>query len=119
MSNFHNVHDFAQAIFCIDRGEPNQVKVTERCGGRLFKHSPHGLGLMPLGIDGQRVTGTAPVWGLKVTGIVEGTDIEHVSAPLMFPFDAARFWQVCEQAGEALDDAAAEWEAQGDDAPPA
>lgn len=67
---FHNIIDFAQAIFDIQRNEPNQVKITERCSGRLYKHSPRGLGICPLGANGKPAKDNDPVWGVKITVLV-------------------------------------------------
>lgn len=115
--NFHNIYDFASAIFDVQRATPPQTQVTvaEVCSHRLYRHSPRGLGLAPLNAAGQRASGDDPVWSLKITGIVEGTDIEASSEPLHWPLSAEQFWAACERVNASLDDAEAEWDAQGDD----
>jgi hypothetical protein len=104
----HNVFEFAAAIFDIPRDNTaSQRSVVDRASHRLFKHSPAGLGLSSLGRDGNYLRGpdgNEPVWGVTVTGIVEGTDIEG-SRKLMFPFDGEDFWRACENLTEELDDA--------------
>jgi hypothetical protein len=109
---FHNIHEVAAAVFEIERGEPNQVKVAERIGAELSRRTP-GLGIVPLGTDMMRAVGYDFIWGVMVTGTVDGTDIKMSSDPLMFPFDAKAFWAVCGGIVDGINDAKAEWEAQG------
>jgi hypothetical protein len=115
MCKFNNIHEFADALFCIPREYQYDLNVVDRCSDRLFKNSRHGLGIQAVGMDGKRVTTTDRVcWGIKVTGIVEGTDIESTSIPLMFPFEGDDFWKMCTLVSWQLDDAEAEWYAQGE-----
>jgi len=113
--NYHNVYDFATGMFCVDRNPMfSQRKTTELAGNRLYKHSPRGLGLAPLDREGKYFHGedkTDAVWGVAVTGIVEGTDIEG-DRKLMFPFNQKKFWEACEELNAELEDGEADWNAQ-------
>ena len=114
---YHNIFEFALDVFGVARDQLDQVQQAERASSKLFRHSPRGLGICPLGHNGKRVSmPNTFVWGIKVTGIVEGTDIEASGAALMFPFDQPQFWESCEAVSAELDDAEAEWNAQGESA---
>lgn len=113
----HNVFDFGGAVFGIERdARPTQRAFVELLSHRLFRASPRGLGIAALDRAGNFLRGEdhhEPVWGIAVTGIVEGTDIE-ASEKLMFPLTAEQFWNVAQRVNDALDEAEAEWEVQGD-----
>lgn len=108
----NNIHEFKNAFMGGER-EKDQQKVVSLISQKLYKHSPNGLGLIGLGTNGKR-TDDPFVWGVAVTGIVENTDIEGIR-PLMFPFEMKDFWAACNSLAEELDDAEAEWRAQGED----
>ncbi len=114
MATHDTIRSLAAEEFSVS-AEGTDVELTERVSGRLFKLSSWGLGVVPLAASGARATGAEAVAALKVTGIVEGTDIECASEALPFPLTSEAFWQACDRVSEALTDAKAEWDAQGDD----
>lgn len=118
---YTNVYDFAAGEFEIEtpwparRGDPmpSQREILERASHRMYKHSPNGLGLAPLGANGKYLRGldnNDPVWGIEITGIVEGTEIEGIRK-LMFPFESSSFWDAAQSLANELDESAADWEA--------
>ena len=116
MGAFHNINEVACGLFGIERGDKDQLAVTDRCGQKLFRRTAAGLGLAPI----RHMTTSTPnvVWGVKILGMVEGTDIE-ASDTLMFPFDGHSFWLACERVSDELVSAKAEWDAQGEELTPA
>jgi len=115
MSNMHNIFEVAGALFGIERNaRPSQRAMCDLISHKLYRHSPHGLGVAPLDSKGNYLRGAdgnEPIWGVSITGIVEGTDIEDAEK-LMFPFNVADFWRAAQSVSDRLDDAQADWEAQ-------
>jgi len=115
---FHNVYELCGGVFGIARdARPSQRATVELASHKLFRYSPNGLGLASLDAKGHYLSGNDnndPVWGVAITGIVEGTEIES-SRKLMFPFSEKDFWAAAQSLADELDDAEAEWDAQGED----
>jgi hypothetical protein len=115
--DIHDIYDLAEKVFLLERETTPvaQRDVVARCSQRLYKETPRGLGIDSLDNSGE-TDPAAPLRGIKVNGIVEGTNIE-ASRSMTFPFSSAHFRTVCDTLSAELDDAEVEHEAQAGHAP--
>ena len=106
----NNIHELA-TVFAIERSVSHDSAVADRISKRLYRYTPNGLGLIGIDAEGKRISEHGFAWGVAITGIVEGTDIEGVRR-LMFPFTERNFWDEAQSLADELDNAKAEWDSQ-------
>lgn len=114
-----NVRELAQAFHVYLQPPAADLAILAAVGRQLYKDTAHGLGLAPIDAQGHILRNPDPdatFAGVVMTGIVEGTDIEGTSDPLLFPFAMTTFHRYCARLQDYLDEAKAEWDAQGDEA---
>jgi hypothetical protein len=111
----NNVYDLAGEFGIQPEARGTQRELLDLLSHKLYKYTDWGLGLSPLTNDGKyyHEESNPRIFGVAVNGIAEGTDIE-VDSKLMFPFTSGDFWNTTEAVSERLEDANAEWEAEGD-----